>query len=441
MLYVMGGTPERERAAPAASSRPWTGAPGMQQDPTWGYGPPQTYPVAPPPYGMPQTAPDGPSILPYAPAAARPRRSRRGLWIVLAVIVVLLAAAGGGGAYAYSRYAAYMAPAWAAGSFCDDLTNQNYSAAYELLSGSMRTAFTSDQFYQVGQALDEIEGYVTSCKQASGASNAYVYTPGGTTATVTVSLVRATFGAMRGQLHLNAEQGSWKVDEVDSSLFGVNLRALLSASAYCQALTNQDYNAAYAQMGSAMQAKTKQVAYIDDAQLHDQVDGKIDSCQLTGLGGANTDSQVILKVKIARGRLGVQQGSISLDVEGSSWRIASVDSSLQGSDLGAARTAIAFCQDLTNGNYAGVYALLSNQVRAGTSESDWASLFSGSYDGYKWNGCTLDLTTYQPKGTTATITADFVMTDVSTGASAHNLLALTFVVENGAWKLSDLQLG
>jgi hypothetical protein len=358
----------------------------------------------------------------------------------LGLVVVLLAAAGGAGAYAYSQYATYMAPAWAAGSFCQDLTNQNYSAAFELLSSSMQTTFTSDQFYQIGQALDELEGYVTSCKQASGASDAYVYTSGSTTATVTVSLVRGNAGTMGGQLHLKSERGNWKVDMIDSSLFGVNLRALLSIRAYCQALTNQDYAATYAMLGSAVQAKTKQAAYAQDAQLHDQVDGKIDSCQLAGLGSANTDSQVTLKLKLARGKLGVQQGSVSLDVEGDTWKVASIDASLQGSDLGALRATMAFCQDLTNGNYAGVYALLSAAGRGGQSEADWANLLSGSTDGVKWTGCTPDITTYAPKGTSAAITATFGLTDLATGESAQYSLALTLVIEDGAWKVSKLAI-
>ncbi|HZC78903.1 MAG TPA: hypothetical protein VE258_14220, partial [Ktedonobacterales bacterium] len=128
-------------APPAAPSQPMYGAPGQ------------------PLYGAPGQ---------FGQIAQPRQRSLRGLWIALAIVVVLLALAGGGVVYALTQLAA---PAAAAISFCNDLKTQSYTPAYQLLSAKLQGQFTQVQFTQGSQALDTVEGTVTSCKQGTG--NAY----------------------------------------------------------------------------------------------------------------------------------------------------------------------------------------------------------------------------------------------------------------------------
>ncbi len=178
---------------------------------------------------------------------AQPRkRSLKGLWIALAIVVVLLALAGGGVVYALTQLAA---PAAAAISFCNDLKTQSYTPAYQLLSTKLQGQFTQVQFTQGSQALDGVEGTVTSCKQGTG--NAYAYSFGGTTATLLAVITRSKQGDLSGTIHLKSENGTWKVDGLDTSLLGANLASLQQTLTFCTALAAKDYSSAYSQLGSA----------------------------------------------------------------------------------------------------------------------------------------------------------------------------------------------
>ncbi len=372
----------------------------------------------------------------YGNYGAPPKKSHRKLWITLAVVAALLLLTCGGIGFAFAQYTA---PATAAGFFCGNLKVQNYATAYTLLDSTLRLHDTQTQFAEANADLDHVEGALTTCKAATG-SGAYQYSLGASSATVVLATQRANGGSFQGALHLRNEGGSWKVAAIDAALLGVDLQALVSMDAYCAALQSQHYDAAYALLGKGQQAKQKAADFTQDAQWHDQIDGTISACQVTGIGAGNDASTVTLTVSATRGKSAAHQGPVELGLEDSDWKIHTAGPEAQGSDLGPAHTGARFCDDLAKANYTDLTTLLSTSFLGGASVSTVASLFSGSYNGIKWAGCTLDVNTYKVAGTTASFNVEVALTEVSSGRTVKGPLLLTFVKEGGNWKVNDFKL-
>jgi hypothetical protein len=403
---------------------------------------PYSQPLQPNPYGQPgQPTPTwtaGPPTMPGAPVATMspptpPKKSLRWLWITLGVIAALLVVVGGGGAFALSQY---LAPATAAVSFCSDLKAQNYTAAYGLLSSNLKSQLTQDTFVQGSGELDTAEGKVTACGQASG-SNVYTYSLGSSTAEVKASITRSTAGALEGVVHLKNENGSWKVDGLDTSLLGVSLGALQAAGAFCAAMQTQNYSAAYALLGAQAQAVVKQADFTQASTAHDAIDGPVNACGLAMLGPGNTDTSASLVVSITRSKLGAKQGALNLDVESGLWKIANIAPEIQGSNLDPLLVANQFCIDLVTGKYADAYSLLSAHQHTLATEAQFASSIALPSP-LKWSGCTPDYSTYTVSTTSASFKAALKFTDTANGQSASVNFKLSFVQEGGSWKLDDI---
>lgn len=405
------GYPYAPYGQPAAPSQPLY-APGMPG-------------AVPPMWGPPSQA------LPGTPPAA-PRKSRRGLWIALGIVAAVLVLAGSGGAFAFTQY---FAPATALGTFCGHLKTQDYSAAYNELSANLKSQFTADQFNQGSQTLDKIEGTVTSCTTAAGSS--YNYSFGSSTAAVTAVIKRTTAGDLQGVVHLKNEQGGWKVDGLDTSLLGINLGALATASSFCAALQTQNYATAYGLLGSALTLKLTQQDFAQGAQLHDQIDGNVSSCSLNSIASGADDNSASLSVSVTRSKLGARQGAVNLQVEGSAWKIDALDQSLLGSDLQPLVVGARFCADLASGNYADLYALLSDNFKGGATEAQIASSLALPSP-LVWVGCTPDLSTYKATSSVATYTAALNAKDTSTNQTLTENVVLHFVNSGGTWLVDDI---
>ncbi|MGZ3638201.1 MAG: hypothetical protein ACXVCX_10250 [Ktedonobacterales bacterium] len=363
------------------------------------------------------------------------KKSRRGLWITLGVVAAVLLVTCAGVGYGVTQYTA---PATAAGLFCGNLKVQNYVTSYALLDSTSRAHESQTQFAEANADLDRAEGVVTNCKAATG-SNAYVYSLGGSSAIAVLVAQRATGGSFQGAVHLRNEGGSWKVAALDPALLGVDLQALVSMDAYCAAQQSQSYDAAYAMLGKGQQAKQKRADYTQDAQWRDQIDGTISACQVTGIGTGNDASKANLTVSVTRGKSAAHKGAVALSVEDAAWKLAAAGPETQGSDLGPARTGARFSDDLANANNTDLTSLLSSGFLGGASVDMVASVFSGSYDGIKWNGCTLDLSAYKVSGTSASFNVSVKLTELSSGRNADGTLLLTFIKEGSSWKLDDFK--
>lgn len=189
--------------------------------PPYGY-PPYPYPSAayPPPtqYGHP-----------YPYAVPQPARgSNRTLWITLSIIggvllvvcvscSVLFAISIGRAANSFNQL---LGPTLAATTFCVDVQDQEYSAAYDQLSRTLQSQMTRDQFVAAASARDQASGPVTDCTPDTNSP------PTGTSESPTlvhVTVIRgsdSSGGAFtyRGNLTLVQEGSTWKIDAIDSSL-------------------------------------------------------------------------------------------------------------------------------------------------------------------------------------------------------------------------------
>jgi hypothetical protein len=414
--------------APAAPSQPYYGQPAAPSQPFYGQPGMPSMPLPPQGFGPPsQTLPGTPPAPPPAP-----KKSRRKLWITLASVAVLLVLLGGGTAFALVQY---FAPASAAGAFCGDLQARNYTAAYGMFTKNLKSQFTQDQFTQGAQTLDTIEGNVTSCGTASG--SAYNFSFGSSTASVTAAIKRVTAGSMQGLVHLKNEDGGWKVDGLDASLLGINLNALLAASAFCTALQTQDYATAYGVLGSSQTDQVTQQVFAQQAQLHDQIDGKVTACALTSIAAGADDTKASLGVSITRAKLGIRQGTVNFDVENSAWKIGIFDQSLLGSDLGPLTVGTQFCTDLKQGNYTAAYGLFAADFQASVSLANFKSILTPPSP-LVWSSCTPDLTTYQASTGTASYVSAFTLENPGSGQTASINFKLEFVNAGTGWELQDL---
>jgi hypothetical protein len=346
----------------------------------------------------------------------------------------------GGAAYAFGQYTA---PGNAADSFCADLKTQNYTLAYEQLSARQQAQFTRDQFVRGSTLLDRLEGTVTSC-QLVNTGGAYGYSLGGSSAALTTVIHRETAGTLHGVVHLKNENGVWKVDGLDTSLLGVNLKALEAVVVFCAVMQHQEYLVAYSLLGSGAQGKVTEGEFEQAAKTHDQIDGQITTCTLDRLGASNTDSSASLVVSVTRTKLNDRTGAMTLDVEGGAWKVATIDQALLGSDLGPLQVGTQVCADLESGDYAAIYNnLASAALQANYTRTQFVAVFALSH-GSKYAGCQPYLPTYTVSATDASYDLQLFVENAANGtffgySATMGFVKDPFVTENGGWKLNSFQ--
>lgn len=196
------------------------GAPGQ---------PPPNSPYGYPPYPYPSAAypPPAQYAYPYPYAVPQPaRESNRALWITLSIVggvllvvcvscSVLFAISIGRAASSVSQL---VGPTIAADTFCVDMQEQRYSAAYDQLSRTLQSQMTRTQFVSDANARDQASGPVTDCTPDT---NAPAADTNGPSALVHMSVTRGSgSGALisSGDLTLVREESTWKIDAIDSSL-------------------------------------------------------------------------------------------------------------------------------------------------------------------------------------------------------------------------------
>ncbi|HEX8037421.1 MAG TPA: hypothetical protein VF510_26430 [Ktedonobacterales bacterium] len=429
--------PYGQPAAPSQPLYPYgqPAAPSQPLNPYGQYGQPsQTLPGQPGQFGPPSQA------LPGGMPMAQSRGMPRGLIIGSIVALVILLLAGSGTAFAVTQV--QPAAANAAAKFCTALKSQDYTTAYSELSAKLKGQYSQTQFTQDMSALDKADGSVTTCQQSSG-SNAYTYSLGSSTATDLILIARGS-NSLQGLVHMtnagNLVSANWKVDAIDTSLLGVNLKALEATTAFCAALQNKDYTTAFTSFGIPPTSLKTVADFKDSAALWDQIDGAITACSVSGLGSSNDDASASLNISVTRAKSGAHSSAIALNANGTTWKISSLDAAVFGTDVGAARTATLFCADLSSGKYADAYALLSSGFVGSSTESEIVDAFSGKADGIKWSGCTVDVSTYHVSGSSASISVKVTLVLVATGQSASGPVELSLVKSGDTWKIDNLKL-
>jgi hypothetical protein len=188
-----------------------------QPQPPSPYAPPPQYGQQPTSYGQ-QPASYGQAPM-YAPQPQfypqpTPKKSRRWLWITLAIILVVLI----GGVTAIVL-AINNSPAKAVvQQYYNAVEKQDYSTAYSYLdiqtltlNGQQENA-SQGLYTQVAQTIDQVDGKVTAYKITGIELNSSTST--GNTATITVDVTR---GSTTQQVHvqLQQEENDWKIVSID----------------------------------------------------------------------------------------------------------------------------------------------------------------------------------------------------------------------------------
>lgn len=207
------GTPNSDQASACArcgfrftASAPGYGTPspaqnyqqppqGYQQPPQW-----QNYPQQ----GQYQAQPGA-----YPPAPAAPPKKRGpGTWIVLALILLVLIGGGGFAIYTFVLHGGVNAqdPASVLNAYCDDLKNNDYASAYQLLSKKVQQQTTRQEFQLGGQLASGLVGGFKSCAISNVQTS-------GSQATAHVTITGGNGKTLTENDSLVLENGAWKLDK------------------------------------------------------------------------------------------------------------------------------------------------------------------------------------------------------------------------------------
>jgi hypothetical protein len=351
--------------------------------------------------------------------------------VALLLVALLVALTLGGAGYLATDY---YAPAVVANGFCADLQSGRISAAYARLSSDLDGQISVERFQLAAQALDEGEGRISSCS-VGVAPDAYGRSPGAARATTQVTINRAHDGTLRGRLTLAREDGVWRITAIDAAALGADLPALGVVSAYCGALRERDYLAAYTLLGQSLQDTLPFPEFVELMRSAEQIDGAIQNCGLARIqGGQATGGATLLS--IVR-RVGEHRGVIVLSAQGGYWEITSIGPTALSSDLGPLRTGARFCVDLLGGKLDDAYALLSVRFRTQVTEVQFTDDLRPDA-GARWTGCTPDLRSYHIEDTQAyfdiSLTATF-----DDGATSVSQARLMFAQIDARWWLDGVQ--
>ncbi len=161
------------------------------------YPPPPQQPYAPPPqplYGPP--AYGQPGIPGYTPPAQPGKKSRRGLWITLAVILAVLVVA-----CSAIIFVGRSTPAKTLDAFCSAIKSQDYQAAYNQLSQSRQTRIKEQEFAS-------LFSHFSSCTYGT-------INESDPNATAPMTFFGTAGGSLNGQADLLQEGGTtWKIDAI-----------------------------------------------------------------------------------------------------------------------------------------------------------------------------------------------------------------------------------
>ncbi len=179
----------------------------------WGQQPPQNY--APTQYVAPAYgAQPAPGYMP----PQQPKRSRRGLWIALAVIGGLIVLSCGVCGILFATGVGFFAktvagPAITVNQYYSAVEKQDYNTAFSYISTNLTASngqtLTHELYTTAAQALDTVKGKVTNFSVGSISTSNNV-------ASVTVSVTRGSASPYDVHLQLQQINGSWKITSYDN---------------------------------------------------------------------------------------------------------------------------------------------------------------------------------------------------------------------------------
>jgi hypothetical protein len=226
---------------------------------------------------------------------------------------------------------------------------------------------------------------------------------------------------------------SWESSQPTAALAG-----------FCGALKSQNYAAVYRQVPASAKNAQSESAFTQDAQLQDQLDGRVRACAALKSGAdPNAWSQAPQTMTLQVARNHTYSGALTLVRDGLGWKIGALDTTALGPIVGPWEAAQRFCAALTAGDFAAAYSALSRQGQANASQDQFTKAFSDALASSKARiaSCQLDVATYaaQPAAASVVATLGVQTTTVNGAVSAPVKVKFSLVNEAGAWKLDRIQ--
>lgn len=378
---------------------------------------------------LPSSSDGAPGVATRVATRVGKRVGRRiSLWWVLVGVLALLAAT------SWGVYAAYRVPAGVVTGICADLSQNAPTALYARFSPRLRAAIPETVFTSVVHSTTAGAQAVRACAR----QGAYSYMPGSTDASAEVAITRANGQHMSGVVALVNVNGTWWVDGLSAALVGVDVGALAAANEYCEDSTTQNIPALYALQSAALRQGITPTDFTALVKLHTTIDGAITKCAVTGLGGTSTAQQASVAVSLTWAKLGQRSGTLTLATEGNVWVISGMSAALQGSDLGALNVADRFCSDVASANESDAYNLFASTFHGQANEQTFAGVLNGTKTGLKYGGCQPNVSTFSATATSASLQATLTVLATATHQTYTTPITFSFVLENGAWRISGL---
>jgi hypothetical protein len=217
-----------------------------------------------------------------------------------------------------------------------------------------------------------------------------------------------------------------------------------TVATFCGAMKRQDYAAAYLQLSGTAKAAT-QSTFAHDAQLQDQIDGRVRACAVitSGHGAASAWSQTPQTMTLEIARNHGYAGPLTLTRDGFGWKIGALDEVTLGPVVGPWEASQRFCSALAAGDFTSAYSDLSRQGQANASQADFTKAFADalSASGAQIASCQLDVTSYSAQSVAASVVATLTVrvTTANGAISAPVLVRFALINESGAWKLDHVQ--
>ncbi len=321
--------------------------------------------------------------------ASRGRRSapRRLRWGLAAAALALVLAALGGGVRIYT------APITPWDAICALLEQQQYAAVYARFSAKLRQQLPLARFAGDAEELDQVEGVVTGCSSDWFATS-YRYTLGSSAGPLPVLIQRAKAGDLRGSVSLAWDGGTWTLDAIDAGALGIAPQALVAVNTFCQEAIAGTYAETYGLLGKQAQKAQSAASYIAAAQLQDEAQGRVTSCQPIAFAGGATDTRSSLVLGIVRAARGQLQGAMTLALEAGAWRVTALEPDLIGFDMEPLAVAQRFCKDMATNNAEAIWKMTVRDDTYEMSPNQIVPVAELALE-YQWTGCDFHLSTLQ----------------------------------------------
>ncbi len=362
----------------------------------------------------------------------QPRKTRKGrglriLIICLLIVIILATCSFGGYRYAVQQYDQLSA---LGAQMCDNLEAHKYDVLYQHFSDGLKSQFTKDEFIRYGAEIDRFEGNVLSCGQSAG--NNFSVDLGQRTISVASLVNRDGSGTHRGNVRFQFTGNSWTVDGFDVGFLGVSLNALKGLDNLCSALMARDYRAFYRLMAPGLHTESQQL-FLQDATLHQLIDGIALECAISDIGKSNTETTTTLKVHIRR-VVDEVTDTVTFVSAPKGWLLTAFDQTLQGRDIAPIAVITRWCSDIKSQNYTDAFGLLTPKSQQGYSAKALGAKYSGKDGDAKWLNCTVDPTTYVGD-TNVTLIAQVQDTSPKPFPGLTDGAQFALTKENSTWKI------